>query len=115
MAPTTLLGQITATTQFTRRAEKEGYPLKILEMMALLDGVKYLERTSVTSPKEIFNTKRAIKKAFQLQLDGKGFSIVEILSPCPTYWGLSPVESMKHIEKDVVKTYPLGVIKDEAI
>lgn len=112
MAPTTLLGQRTPTSQFTRRAEKEGYPLKVLEMMAVLDGVKYLERTSISSPKEIFNTKKAIKKAFQIQLDGKGFSIVEVLSPCPTYWYLSPVDSMKHIEKEVVKAYPLGIVKE---
>ena len=111
MAPTTLLGQTTATSQFTRRAEKEGFPIKILEMMALLPGVVYLERASVHNPKEVFNAKRAIKKAFQTQLDGKGFSMVEIISPCPTYWGLNPIKSMERIEKEVVKEYPLGVIK----
>ncbi len=112
MAPTTLLGQTTATSLFTRRAEKEGFPLKVLEMMAVLPGVVYLERTSVHSPKEILNAKRAIKKSFQTQLDKKGFSMVEIVSPCPTYWGLSPVKSMERIEKEVVKEYPLGVVKD---
>ena len=113
MAPTTLLGQTTATSQFTRRAEKEGFPLKIMEMMATLQGVTYLERTSVHSPKEIMKTKKAIEKSFRLQLDGKGFSMVEVLSPCPTYWGLSPAASMDRIEKEVVAEYPLGVIKDE--
>ncbi|RKY40369.1 MAG: 2-oxoglutarate oxidoreductase, partial [Candidatus Makaraimicrobium thalassicum] len=114
MAPTTLLGQRTATSQFTRRADKEGFPLKIMEMMALLPGVVYLERTSVHSPKEIIRTKTAIKKAFQTQLEGKGFSMVEVLSPCPTYWGISPVEAMERIGKEVIREYPLGVIKDHA-
>ncbi len=112
MAPTTLLGQRTATSQFTRRAEKEGYPLKIMEMMAVLPGVAYLERTSVDSPKNVMATKRAIKRSFQTQLDKKGFSMVEVLSPCPTYWGLSPLDSMKRIKDEVVKEYPLGVVKE---
>ncbi|MFH1552701.1 MAG: thiamine pyrophosphate-dependent enzyme [Candidatus Omnitrophota bacterium] len=112
MAPTTLLGQTTATSQFTRRADKEGFPIKILEMMAVLRGVVYLERTSVHSPKEMIKTKKAIKKSFQTQLDNKGFSMVEVLSPCPTYWGLTPLKSMKRIEEEVIKEYPLGVVKD---
>jgi len=111
MAPTTLLGQTTATSQFTRRAEVEGYPIKIMEMMAVLPGVTYLERTSVHSVKHILDAKKAIKKSFQLQLDKKGFSMVEVLSPCPTYWGMDPVRSMEHIKNDVVKEYPLGAIK----
>ena len=112
MAPTTLLGQKTATTPFTRRAEKEGFPLKITEMMAVLQGFAYLERTSVHSIKDIMNTKKAIKKSFQLQLAGKGFSMVEIISPCPVYWGMTPLESMERIEKEVLNEYPLGVIKE---
>ncbi len=112
MAPTTLLGQRTATSQFTRRAEKEGFPLKIMEMMAILPAVVYLERTSVHSPKEIMKTKRAIRKSFDMQLNKKGFSMVEVLSPCPTYWGLDPIKSMKRIEEEVIKEYPLGVIKE---
>jgi 2-oxoglutarate ferredoxin oxidoreductase subunit beta len=112
MAPTTLTGQITATSQFTRRPEKEGFPIKILEMMSVLPGVKYLERTSLFSPAEINKTKKAIKRSFGIQLNGEGFSMVEVVSPCPTYWGLSPVESMKHIRDVVVKEYPLGVIKE---
>ena len=111
MAPTTVLGQVTATSQYTRRAEKEGFPIKITEMMAVLSGVSYLERTMITSPKEVMNTKRAIKKSFQIQLDKKGFSMVEVLAPCPTYWGMTPVESMKRIEQDIIKTYPIGIIK----
>ncbi len=112
MAPTTLLGQRTATSQFTRRKEKEGYPLKILEMMSVLPGVVYVERTSIFSPKTVNATKKAIKKSFEYQINKKGFSIVEVISPCPTYWGLSPVDSLKRIENEVVKEYPLGVIKD---
>jgi 2-oxoglutarate ferredoxin oxidoreductase subunit beta len=112
MAPTTLLGQTTATSPYTRRPEKEGFPIKILEMMAVLPGVVYLERTSLFSPAEIIKTKKAIKRSFETQLEGKGFSMVEVVSPCPTYWGLSPIESMKRIENEVIKEYPLGVIKD---
>lgn len=112
MAPTTLIGQMTATTPMKRRADRDGFPLKILEMMAVLPGVVYLERVSVSSPKEIFKAKKAIKKSFEMQLAGKGFSMVEVLSPCPTYWGMKPVEAMKRIENEVVKEYPLGVIKD---
>ena len=113
MAPTTVLGQVTATSPYSRRPEKEGFPLRIMEMMAVLPGVTYLERTMLTSPKEVLKTKNAIKKSFQRQLDNKGFSMVEVLSPCPTYWGLSPLESMKRIEDEVVKTYPIGVIKED--
>ncbi|MGB3056961.1 MAG: thiamine pyrophosphate-dependent enzyme [Candidatus Omnitrophota bacterium] len=112
MAPTTLLGQKTATTPFTRRAIEEGFPMKITEMMAVLPGARYLERVSVHSVKEILNTKRAIKKSFQTQLDGKGFSMVEVLSPCPTYWGMTPLKAMERIGEEVIKEYPLGVIKD---
>ncbi|KJJ84256.1 thiamine pyrophosphate domain-containing TPP-binding protein [Candidatus Omnitrophus magneticus] len=112
MAPTTLLGQTSATTHPCRDKELDGFPLKITEMLACLKGVSYLERVSVDSPKEISNTKRAIKKSFEIQLARKGFSLVEILSPCPTYWGLSPVKSMERIRENVVKEYPIGVIKD---
>jgi len=112
LAPTTLIGQKTATTPFARDPKKDGYPLKVLEMMAALEGVTYLERTTITSPKEVLKTKNAIKKSFQIQLEEKGFSIVEVVSPCPTYWGLNSVDSMKRIETDVIKEYPLGVVKD---
>ena len=112
MAPTTLLGQTTATSQFTRRADKEGFPIKILEMMKVLPGAVYLERTSVHSPKEVAKTKSAIMKSFNTQLGKKGFSMVEIISPCPTYWGMTPLESMERIEKEVIKVYPLGSVKD---
>ncbi len=110
MAPTTLLKQRTTTTPLGRDAKTTGFPLKISEMLALLPGVSYLERTSTHSPKEIMKTKAAIKKAFLKQIENKGFSMVEILSTCPTYWKMSPVEAVKYIEKDVVMHYPLGVL-----
>jgi len=111
MAPTTIIGQTTSTSQYTRRSDKEGFPIKILEMMSVLPGVVYLERTSLHSPGEVLKTKRAIKRSFETQLEGKGFSMVEVLSPCPTYWGLDPVRSMERIEKVISKEYPLGVVK----
>ncbi|MCK4852342.1 MAG: 2-oxoglutarate oxidoreductase [Candidatus Omnitrophica bacterium] len=112
MAPTTLVGQTTATTPFTRRPEKDGFPLKVLEMMSVLPGVTYLERTSVHSPGEVVKTRKAIKRSFQTQLDRKGFSMVEVIAPCPIYWGLTPVMAMKRIQEDVLKAYPLGVVKE---
>lgn len=111
MAPTTLEGQKTATSTCGRNLKIDGHPLRIAELLKNLDGVAYLERRSVHSPKEVLQSKKAIKKSFQNQLDGKGFSMVEIISMCPTYWGLSPEKSVKRIEEEVVKTYPLGVIK----
>jgi len=114
MAPTTLSGQRTATSTSGRKYSLDGYPLKISEMLKGLDGVRYLERRSAHSPKEVLKSKQAIKKAFQNQIDGKGFSMVEILSMCPTYWGMSSVESIKWIEDRIIKEYPLGVIKTDA-
>jgi len=111
MAPTTLIGQKTATTPAGRNSRFEGYPLKISEMLALLPGTKFIERTSLDSVAEIIKTKRAIKQAFQNQIDNVGFSLVEILSPCPTYWGLSPQESLKWIKDVMAKEFPLGKIK----
>jgi 2-oxoglutarate ferredoxin oxidoreductase subunit beta len=81
-------------------------------MLAVADGSVYIERTAVTSPKNVIKTKKAIKKAFQVQMDDLGFALVEILSQCPTNWKVSPVESCRRIEEEVVKSYPLGVIKD---
>ncbi len=111
MAPTTLLNQKTATTPLGRRASCEGYPLKISEMLAVLKGVTYIERVSLHSPQEVLNARRAVKQAFQNQIDKAGFSLVEILSPCPTYWGMSPVQAMKWVSEVMVKEFPLGRIK----
>jgi len=111
MAPTTLVGQKTATTIAGRDIKTHGHPLKISEMLAHLAGVKYIERTSLSSPQEILKTKKAIKQAFQNQIDGVGFSLVEVLSPCPTYWGLSPKQSLEWIRDVMTKEFPLGRIK----
>jgi len=111
MAPTTIIDQKTATTKNGRIVKRDGYPLKISEMIAILEGARFVERTSVHSPKEILKTKKAIKKAFEIQIENGGFSMVEVISMCPTYWGLSPVDACKRIENEVVKTYPLRVLK----
>ena len=111
MAPTTLVGQKTATTPTGREIKFHGYPLKISEMLALLDGVKYIERTSLDSAQNIVKTKKAINKAFQNQIEGVGFSLVEILSPCPTYWGMSPVQAQEWIRDVMAKEFPLGRLK----
>jgi len=112
MAPTTLIKQKTTTSPRGRSVKAEGYPLKISEMLAILPGVSYLERTSTHSPKEILKTKAAIRKAFRKQIENKGFSMVEILSTCPTYWRVSPKDAMKRIEDEMTKIYPLGVLKE---
>lgn len=111
MAPTTLLGQKTATTPLGRNVQAQGYPLKISELLAQLPGVHYVERVSLHSPAEIIKAKRAMKQAFQNQIDKAGFSLVELLSPCPTYWGLSPIKSMEWIREAMIKEFPLGRIK----
>ncbi len=112
MAPTTLSGQKTTTTPYGRDVSLEGYPIKMSEMLALARGAVYIERTAVSSPANIRKTKKAIRKAFQAQIDGLGYSLVEILSACPTNWRMSPLESWQWIEKVMTKEFPLGVIKD---
>jgi 2-oxoglutarate ferredoxin oxidoreductase subunit beta len=111
MAPTTLLGQKTATTPKGREANSCGYPLKISEMLALLPAVKYIERVSLHSPQEVIKAKRAIKLAFQNQIDNIGFSLVEVLSGCPTYWNMTPKKALDWIKEVMVKEFPLGRIK----
>ena len=112
MAPTTLSGQKTTTTPLGREGRLEGYPIKMSEMLALVKGAAYIERVAVSSPANIKKAKKAIRKAFQAQLDGQGFSLVEILSPCPTNWKMSPAESWKWIDEVMAKEFPLGVILD---
>ncbi|MFH1087863.1 MAG: thiamine pyrophosphate-dependent enzyme [Chloroflexota bacterium] len=112
MAPTTLLSQVTTTTPYGRDARTDGYPIRISEMLALLKGAVYIERTAVNSPAHIQRTKKAIRKAFQTQLDDLGFSMVEILSPCPTNWKMEPLQAWQWIDKEMTKEFPLGVIKD---
>ena len=112
MAPTTILGQTTTTTPGGRIALRDGNPLDLSQMLAVAAGSVYIERTSVTTPKNIMKTKKAIKKAFQVQMDDLGFALVEVLSPCPTNWKLSPVDACKWVDEEVVKSYPVMVIKD---
>jgi len=110
MAPTTLIGQKTETTPLGRKP-LEGYPLKISELLAQLKGVTYVERCSLHSPAETIKARKAVKEAFQNQLDEKGFSLVELLSPCPTYWGMTPQKAAGWIKDTMMNEFPLGRIK----
>ena len=112
MAPTTLVGQKTTTSPYGRDPEHCGKPLRVAEMIATIEGAAYVERVAVDCSANIIKAKAAIKKAFQCQLDGKGFSLVEVLSSCPTNWGKSPAEAMDWIKSDMIPYYPLGVKKD---
>lgn len=112
MAPTTLIGQKTSTTPLGRDIARDGYPLKISELLAQIPGSRYIERVSVNNPANVIKAKAAIKKAFKNQIEKKGFSLVEVLSPCPTYWGLSPKDACKWITDEMSRYYPLSVIKD---
>ena len=112
MAPTTLLGQKTTTSPGGRNEKRDGYPINLSEMLGVAQGSAYIERTAVNSPANIQKTKKAISKAFRVQSEGLGFSLVEVLSPCPTNWKMSPVESWKWIDEVMSLHFPLGVIKD---
>ena len=112
MAPTTLIGQVTTTTPYGRDAKIQGLPIKVCEMLSTLDGVAYAERVSMDCVRNIRNAKKAIKKAFTYQTEKKGFTIIEVLSNCPSNWGMSPEESLEWIRTDMMPFYPLGVYKD---
>jgi 2-oxoglutarate ferredoxin oxidoreductase subunit beta len=112
MAPTTMLGQYSTTTPKGRGKNGEGAPIHVCELLSSLDGVCYLERVAVSTPKDVMQAKRAIKKAFENQLAGKGYSLVEVLSMCPTDWKLSPEDAIKFVDNDMKKIFPLGVFKD---
>jgi len=115
MAPTTLIGQKATTCVDGRTVAQAGYPIKMSEMLSTIDGAVYIERTSVHSAPNVMKTKAAIKKAFQNQVDGKGFSLVEILSMCPTNWGTkasNPAEATKFVAEGMMPVFPLGVYKD---
>ena len=113
MAPTSLIGQITQTSPYGRNADTQGYPIRVCELLSELDGPAYLERVTVNSVPQVKNAKRAIKKAFQNQVEGKGFSLVEVLSSCPTNWGMTPQDALKWIDEKMIPYYPLGVFKDK--
>ena len=109
---TSLPGQKTKTTPFGRDVNKYGYPIKAAEMVASCEGAAFVARCAVGSPKLYDDTKKIIQKAFQNQIDNVGYSFVEVLSACPTNWGMTPKEANKHIIEDVAKYYKLGVFKD---
>jgi 2-oxoglutarate ferredoxin oxidoreductase subunit beta len=112
MAPTTMLDQVTATTPKGRTAAEQGYPLQVSELLATLPGTIYIERCALSNVAQVRKTKKAIKHAFELQLEGaKGLSLVEVLSPCPTYWRMSPAKAMEWIESNMTKVFPLGRLK----
>ncbi len=111
MAPTTLVNQVTTTTPFGRKPELHGYPVRVSEMLSTLEGAVFVERVAVNNVQNIKKAKAAIKKAFQVQLAGLGFGIVEILSICPTNWGMSPAKSMEWLEQNMMEHYPLGNFK----
>ena len=112
MAPTTLMDQVTTTTPYGRHEENTGNPVNMAEIIGNLPECYYSERVTVNSPANIRKTKAAIKKAFKYQMEGKGLSFVEILSPCPTGWKRKPVQAIKHIDEEITKQFPLGVFKD---
>lgn len=112
MAPTTLIGQKTDTTPYGRTQADNGHPIRVCELLSSLDGVAYLERVSTHDPKHVLKAQKAVKKAFQYQMEGKGFTMVELLSTCPSNWGLDPLESLKWLEDNMLPYYKLGVYKD---
>jgi 2-oxoglutarate ferredoxin oxidoreductase subunit beta len=112
MAPTTVLGQVTMTTPQGRQSNGQGYPLQVSELLAILPGATYVERCALSSVPHIRHAKAAIKHAFELQMEGaQGLSLVEILSPCPTYWRMSPSDAMQWIEDHMSKAFPIGRLK----
>lgn len=112
MAPTTITGQRTTTTPRGRDVQTTGYPLKVSELLSAIEGVSYVQRVAVDSYKNLVTARKAIEKAFRYQIEGKGFSLVEILSPCPTDWGMSPRAASEWVGKTLSETYPLGLVKD---
>jgi 2-oxoglutarate ferredoxin oxidoreductase subunit beta len=115
MAPTTLIGQVTSTSPYGRTHNVQGSPIKVCELLSTLDGVAYAERVSVDNVKNVRSAKKAIKKAFEVQNKKLGLSIVEVLSTCPTNWGLSPLKSLDWVRDNMMPYYPLGVYKDVTV
>lgn len=113
MAPTSLPGQVTQTSPYGRDTSKVGFPLKVCELLSNVDGAAYLERVAVNNVKNVKAAKKAIKKAFTYQTEGKGFSLIEVVSTCPTNWGLAPQKALDWLEENMIPYYPLGVYKDK--
>ena len=112
MAPTTLVGMKTTTSPHGRDPRLTGYPLRVCELLSGLGGVAYMERVAVSSPQNVMKTRRALKRAFETQMEGLGFTLVEIVSQCPTGWGMRPADAVKWLDKDMMEYFPLGVFKD---
>jgi 2-oxoglutarate ferredoxin oxidoreductase subunit beta len=112
MAPTTLLGQVTTTSPYGRKKENEGYPVKMAELLSNNQGSAYIYRAAVNNPANVIKCKKAVKKALQIQARGLGFTMVEVLSTCPTNWGMSPIDALKWVEDEMIPYYPLGEFKN---
>lgn len=113
MAPTSLIGQVTQTSPYGRDEKLTGYPIKVSEMLATLKGPQYIERVAVNNVKNVKNAKKAILKAFKNQVDKKGFSLIEVVSTCPTNWGMTPSKALNWLEENMLPYYPLGVYRDK--
>lgn len=114
MAPTSLPGQVTQTSPYGRDVKTVGYPIRVCEMLSALDGPELIQRVAVNNVKNVMAAKKAIKKAFQNQIEGKGFSLIEVVSSCPTNWGMTPSNALKWLEENMIPYYPLGVYKDRS-
>ena len=114
MAPTSLPGQVTQTSPYGRDVAVQGYPIKVSEMLSALDGPEYIERVAVNNVKNVRNAKKAILKAFKNQMENKGFSLIEVVSSCPTNWGMTPQKALEWVESNMIPYYPLGVYKDKS-
>ncbi|MDR0395670.1 MAG: 2-oxoglutarate oxidoreductase [Oscillospiraceae bacterium] len=114
MAPTTLVGQVTTTSPYGRKEELCGKPIRMSEIIAQMDGTAYAARVSVHDPRHVMEAKKAIRRAFEAQRGGEGFAMVEVLSTCPTNWGMTPIEALKWVATDMIPYYPLGVYKDSS-
>ena len=113
MAPTSLPGQVTQTSPYGRDTKTAGFPIKVCELLSELEGATYLERVAVNNVKNVKNAKKAIKKAFENQVNNKGFSLIEVVSTCPTNWGLTPIKALEWVDEKMIPFYPLGVYKDK--
>ena len=114
MAPTSLPGQVTQTSPYGRGVKTAGFPIRVCELLATLDGPEYIERVAVNNVKNVKNAKKAILKAFKNQVEGKGFSLIEVVSSCPTNWGMTPTAALEWVENKMLPYYPLGVYKDRS-
>ena len=114
MAPTSLPGQVTQTSPYGRDVATVGYPIKVSEMLSALDGPEYIERVAVNNVKNVRAAKKAIKKAFENQINGKGSSLIEVVSTCPTNWGMTPKKALEWVDTNMIPYYPLGVYKDKS-